>query len=90
MRKFAFAMSVLALAFTASAPARAGFVVVKFDPGYCQIWWDSGVKPLGTGWSYMGKPFADLHGGLGSSQRRVGQQGLHVGFSTGRISRSSG
>jgi hypothetical protein len=59
MRKFAFAMSVLALAFTASAPARAGFVIVKFDPGYCQIWWDSGVKPLGTGWSYMGKPYSD-------------------------------
>jgi hypothetical protein len=59
MRKFAFAISVLALGLMASMPARAGFVIVKFDPGYCQIWWDSGVKPYGTGWSYMGKPYAD-------------------------------
>jgi hypothetical protein len=59
MKKFAFAVSVFALGFVASAPARADYVVVKFDPGYCRIWWDSSMKPYGTGWSFMGRPYAD-------------------------------
>ncbi len=51
MKRFAFAVGVLALGFAAATPARADFAVVKFELGYCRIWWDSGTKPWGAGWS---------------------------------------
>ena len=51
MKRLAFAFGVLAPGFTASAPARADYSVVKFESGYCQIWWDSGVTPWGVGWT---------------------------------------
>jgi hypothetical protein len=51
MKRLAFAVGVLALGFTAGTPARADFAVVKFELGYCRIWWDSGAKPWGPGWT---------------------------------------
>ena len=51
MKRLAFAVGVLALGFAASTPARADFAVVKFELGYCRIWWDSGATPLGAGWT---------------------------------------
>jgi hypothetical protein len=50
MRRLAFAIGVLALGFTAASPARADYAVVRFEGGYCRIWWDSGATPEGTGW----------------------------------------
>jgi hypothetical protein len=32
-------------------PARADFSVMKFEAGYCGIWWNNSANPLGTGWS---------------------------------------
>ncbi len=55
------ATGVLALAFAAATPARADFAVVRFDSGYCQVWWDSAATPWGAGWSKiaLGLPDAD-------------------------------
>lgn len=51
MKRLAFAVSVLALGFAASTPARADFTVVKFEAGFCRIWWNSSATPWGTGWT---------------------------------------
>ncbi|MFY9762126.1 MAG: hypothetical protein WBC94_16425 [Xanthobacteraceae bacterium] len=53
MKRLAFAVGVLALSFAASVPARADFAVVKFELGYCRIWWDTSAKPIGTGWGIV-------------------------------------
>lgn len=50
MKQLAFAISLLALGFAASSPARADYAVVQFEGGHCQIWWDSGANPWGAGW----------------------------------------
>ena len=47
----AFAIGVLVLGLAATTPARANFSVVRFEAGYCRIWWDSGATPWGTGWA---------------------------------------
>jgi hypothetical protein len=51
MKRLAFAVSVLALGFATSSPARADYAVVKFEFGFCRIWWDSGATPWGAGWT---------------------------------------
>lgn len=55
MKRFVFAVGILALTmalgFGALTPARADYAVVKFETGYCQIWWDSGATPWGTNWA---------------------------------------
>jgi hypothetical protein len=51
MKRLAFAVGVLALGFTASTPARADFAVVKFELGFCRIYWNTSAKPWGTGWT---------------------------------------
>jgi hypothetical protein len=53
MKRLAFAVGVLALGFTAATPARADFAVVKFEFGVCRIYWNSSLKPWGTGWSVV-------------------------------------
>jgi hypothetical protein len=50
MKRLAFVLGVVALGFAAAGPARADFSVIKFENGYCQIWW-AGATPFGTGWS---------------------------------------
>ncbi len=51
MKRLAFAVGLLALGSVAATPARADFAVVKFETGYCQIWWDSADNPWGVGWT---------------------------------------
>ena len=51
MKRLVFAVGVLALGFAASTPARADFSVVRFEPGFCRIWWNNGINPVGAGWT---------------------------------------
>ena len=48
MKRLAFAVGVLALGFAAATPARADFAVVKFELGFCRIWWDTGTPSRGA------------------------------------------
>jgi len=43
MKRFVFAVGVLAIGFAASTPARADFTVVKFESGFCRIWWNTAL-----------------------------------------------
>src|SRR6516165_10026518 len=45
MKKLAFAIGVLALGFTATAPAYADYAIVKFRSGYCRVWGNTAVAP---------------------------------------------
>ena len=51
MKRFAFAVGLLALGVAAAAPARADYAVVRFETGYCQIWWDGSATPWGVNWT---------------------------------------
>jgi hypothetical protein len=55
MKRFAFAIGVLALGFAATTPARADWAITKFELGYCRIWFDTGMAPWGTGWKVIAK-----------------------------------
>jgi hypothetical protein len=55
MKRMAFAVGVLALAFAAATPARADFAVVKFEWGYCRIWWATSATPWGSGYTIVAK-----------------------------------
>ncbi len=59
MKRFAFAVAVLAFGFAASTPARADFAVVRFQNGWCKIWWDSGATPWGSGWTKIAVSLPD-------------------------------
>ncbi len=50
MKRLVFAAGVFALGLAASSPARADYAVVRFESGYCQIWWDSAANPWGDNW----------------------------------------
>jgi hypothetical protein len=45
MKRLAFAVGFLALAFSAATPAPADFAVVQFSSGYCRIWTDTAFGP---------------------------------------------
>jgi hypothetical protein len=51
MKRLALGIGILALGFAAATPARADFTVIRFESGYCQIWWDSSATPWGAGWT---------------------------------------
>jgi hypothetical protein len=51
MKRFACAVGLMALGLAAAAPARADYAVVRFDTGYCQIWWDGSATPWGVNWT---------------------------------------
>jgi hypothetical protein len=51
MKRFACAVGLLALGLAAATPARADYAVIRFESGYCQIWWDAGAVPWGTNWT---------------------------------------
>ena len=53
MKRLACAIGLLALALTATSPARADYAVVQFGDGYCRIWWDSADTPWGVGWTKL-------------------------------------
>ena len=50
MKRSAFALAVLAIGFAVS-PARADYALVRFEDGWCRIWWDSAGTPWGAGWT---------------------------------------
>jgi hypothetical protein len=45
IKKIVFALGVLALGFTATAPAHADYAIVSFHSGYCRIWTYTDVVP---------------------------------------------
>jgi hypothetical protein len=51
MKRFASIAFLLACGIAAATPALADFAVVRYDSGYCQVWWDSADNPWGSGWS---------------------------------------
>jgi hypothetical protein len=51
MKRSVFAVGILALGIAGATPARADYAVVRWDTGYCQIWWDSAATPWGAGWT---------------------------------------
>lgn len=55
MRRLAFGVGVSAVAlasgFAAATPARADYAVVRFQSGWCKVWWDSGATPWGVNWT---------------------------------------
>jgi hypothetical protein len=53
MKRLAFAVGVLALGFAAATPARADFAVVKFEFGFCRIWWETSAKPWGSSYTIV-------------------------------------
>jgi hypothetical protein len=54
MKRIAFALGVLALGFAANTPAHADtFAVVRFELGFCRIYWNPAWKPWGPGWSVV-------------------------------------
>jgi hypothetical protein len=50
MKRLAFAVGLLAVAFAIS-PTRADYALVRFEDGWCRIWWDSAGTPWGVGWT---------------------------------------
>ena len=52
MKRLACAIGLLALALTATSPARADYAVVQFSDGYCDLW-DSADTPWGVGWTKL-------------------------------------
>ncbi len=53
MKRLVFAVGVLALGLAAATPARADYAVVKFESGFCRVWWDSAANPVGIGWTKL-------------------------------------
>jgi hypothetical protein len=53
MKRFAFAVGLMALGVAAATPARADYAVVRFDTGDCQIWWDGSATPWGVNWTKL-------------------------------------
>ena len=53
MKHLGCAIGFIALALTATSPARADYALVQFGDGYCRIWWDSADTPWGVGWTKL-------------------------------------
>jgi hypothetical protein len=51
MKRFAFAIGVVTLGLAATTPARADYALVRWDDGYCRIWWEASATPWGDGWA---------------------------------------
>ncbi len=73
MKRLAFVIGVLTFGFVASTPARADFAVIKFESGYCQIWWDGGATPLGVGWKKIATA-ADITGAHAALDTAIAQR----------------
>ena len=73
MKRLAFAVSVLALGFAASTPARADYSVVKFELGFCRIWWDTSATPWGAGWTKIATA-PDFGGAWAALTKAVGDK----------------
>jgi hypothetical protein len=73
MKRLAFAFGVLALGFATSTPARADYALVKFESGFCRIWWDSAGNPLGVGWIKVAVGLPDYEAAVLALNMAVGQ-----------------
>jgi len=75
MKRFVFVLGLLALGIAAATPARADYAVVRFDTGYCQIWWDGSANAMGRQLD-QGRHHARLGVGLFRLVRRDRRQDL--------------
>jgi hypothetical protein len=50
MKRLAFAVGISAIGFLVT-PAHADYALVRFEDGWCRIWWDSTGTPWGVGWT---------------------------------------
>jgi hypothetical protein len=50
MKRLAFAVGISAIGFLVTA-AHADYALVRFEDGWCRIWWDSTGTPWGVGWT---------------------------------------
>ena len=73
MKRLAFAAGLLAVTFAAATPARADFAVVKFESGFCRVWWDSGANPWGAGWTKVAVGLPDFEAAWGVLNTAVAQ-----------------
>jgi hypothetical protein len=73
MKRWAFAIGVLALGFAASTPARADFALVRFESGFCRIWWDSAGNPFGVGWIKVAIGLPDYEAAVFALNAAIGQ-----------------
>jgi hypothetical protein len=55
IKKIVFVLGVLALGFTATAPARADYAIVSFHSGYCRIWTYTDVVPPDGAFVWFGE-----------------------------------
>ncbi len=57
MKRMTLALGALVLALTAAAPApvNAGWLLIRWSDGWCQIWDDfnANAKPIGPGWTQL-------------------------------------
>jgi hypothetical protein len=54
------AIGLMTLVCAAPIAARADFALVRFESGYCRIWWDSAATPPGAGWIKIAAGLPDL------------------------------
>ena len=73
MKRLAFAIGVMALGFAASTPARADYALVRFESGFCRIWWDSAGNPFGVGWTKVAIGLPDFEAAVLALNMAVGQ-----------------
>ena len=69
MKRMTLALGALVLALTAAAPApvNAGWLLIRWSDGWCQIWDDfnANAKPIGPGWTQLNaRPYPNLGNGL--------------------------
>jgi hypothetical protein len=69
MKRLAFALAVLTIVFAVS-PARADYALVRFEDGWCRIWWDSAGTPWGVGLDQNCDRDARLADRLGRAEQR--------------------
>ena len=50
MKRLAFAVGISAIGFLVT-PAHADYALVRFEDGWCRVWWDSAGTPWGVGWT---------------------------------------
>ena len=77
MKRLACALVVLAIGFAVS-PARADYALVRFEDGWCRIWWDSAGTPWGVGWTKIAIGDARLAYGLGRAEHSAVAGGVPV------------
>jgi hypothetical protein len=52
MKRLLFVIGMLAIGLAVS-PARADYALVRFEDGWCRVWWDSAATPWGANWTKL-------------------------------------